>query len=187
MHTSEENMEYGTVLSLGQPYEGQPGPRGEGTTYTFRYESHQLTVFLDRPSVREIEAFSNGPVRFGFWETPPVLWVIFQVQGMEWSDAPYTPYLVEPEGRTLPELETPDTRYLVTMTLADATDGRVVGLRAATMSAGMSRELREAVGRQMDRPEIPGEFDRMIQKIYRQHPGSFSMKDMARRMETLGG
>lgn len=172
--------------TIGQPYEGVPSPREEGPTYTFSYGLHALTVFVEEPTPEEIHAYRNNPVRIGFWKDGPVLWAIFHIEGLDWQDAPYTPHKVHPEGRTLPELAGPESRYPVTITLADANDGVVSVLRVATLSPETSQQIRAQTKELIESEFSEQEFDRRIRDTYQKYPTSSHMRHLPPRTDLMG-
>ena len=175
-----------TTIALGQPYEGIPGPREEGVRYNFRYGYHTLSAFFNRPTPEEQRLYQEAPVKIGFWKDGPVMWAVFHIEGLGWHDAPYTPHLVEPEGRIVPELKTSDSRYPVTMLLGDAEDGVIVSLRVATLSPETSRLTAEITKELIAEPYDPEEYRNRIHATYRRYPESALMKDLPPRMEQLG-
>ena len=186
MTPTEITQDTWALQTLGQPYEGTPGPREEGPRYNFKYGSHSLTAFVKEPTEEEIYVYGNNPVRIGFWKNAPVLWAIFHIEGLGWQDAPYTPHKVEPEGRTFPELTGPDSRYLVTIMLADANDGAVRALRVATMSPETSQQIRTQTRELMEREFSEQEFDRSMRETYRKYPTTAHMRKLPPRIDLMG-
>ena len=137
----EKEEETDTILAssahfVGLPHGGKAQRHPEGPRYNFQYNRHTLDIFLDSPTPEEVQAFRTTPCRMGFWMDAPVLWIIFRLEGMEWADAPYTPYLVEPEGRTFPALEDENSRCPLVMTMNDALDGTIQAIPAHHDVAG---------------------------------------------------
>ena len=186
MTPAEKTQANWTLQAVGQPYEGTPGPRQEAPIYNFKYGLHSLTTFLKEPTTEEIHVYSKNPIRIGFWKNGPVLWAIFHIQGLGWQDAPYTPHKVEPEGRTLPVLTGPDSRYLVTITLADANDGTIKTLRVATMSPETSQQIRTQTKELMESNFSEQEFNQSIRETYRKYPTSTDMQHLPPRTDLLG-
>ena len=186
MTTEQQSHREWVTVTIGEPYEGIPGPRDEGPTYNFQHGSHTLTNFVQRPTSQEIHVYRNNPVRIGFWKDGPVLWAIFHIQGLGWQDAPYTPHKVDPDARDFPELDGHNTRYLLVITLADAIDGKVKVLRMATMSPELSQQLRGQVQELLNTEFSEEEFNRRIEETYRKYPTSAHMKDLPPRLDPLG-
>ena len=98
-------------IITGKPYPG-PGSDGRpGSIYNCRYGQHQLTVFHDELTPSLLDEIARNPVQLGLWLQGPVLWILFKMAGITWQEAPFTPLLVEPEGRRFEPLQNGDTRY----------------------------------------------------------------------------
>ena len=176
-----------TYIALGEPWGGKKERHTEGPRYNFRHGRHTLDIFLDEPTGEEVRSFNQGPMQMGRWLVPPALWVIFHIEGMEWSDAPYSPHLVEPEGRTMRENSTESSRKpLMIMTLNDARDGATLAIRDITMSAEMGQQIEEAAKSLLQKPWDERAYNRRIAQVYREYLDTREMKHLARRIETLG-
>ena len=176
----------GTIRSVGRPIDGVEKTYGQGPTYNFRYGYHTLDIFLDDPTPEETQAFENGRIRFGYWRDRNVIWVIFLVDGMEWGDVPYTPHLVEPEGRIIPQLQGEEFRYPLSMTLIDSRNGIVRKLRMITMSPAMSRWIASETQEIMEQEDDEAERNRQVEETLSKFEDSESMVPMAQVMEYLG-
>ena len=174
------------LYTLGQPFEGKAQHRPPGNQYNFRHGFHTLAVFMHNPAPHEIHAFQNDPITIGFRQNGPILWAIFKAGDAYHGDAPYTPHKVEPEGRIFPELPSPNSRYPITIILAEESEGIIVSLRVATMSPGMSRYVREQTKKLLDQPFSEEEFQQSIQEVYLLHPHSAGMLRLPELVETLG-
>ena len=176
-----------TYIALGEPWGGKKERHTEGPRYNFRHGRHTLDIFLDEPTGEEVRSFNQGPMQMGRWLVPPALWVIFHIEGMEWSDAPYSPHLVEPEGRTMRENSTESSRKpLMIMTLNDARDGATLAIRDITMSDEMGQQIEEAAKSLLQEPWDERAYNRRIAQVYREYLDTREMKHLARRIETLG-
>ena len=116
----------------------------------------------------------------------PVLWIIFRFEGMEWSDAPYTPYLVEPEGRTFPALEDENSRCPLVMTMNDALDGTVRAIQLITMSSEMTRRVHQAARSMLEQHQDLDRYHARIAEVYQQHRSTADMVGNANMVEQLG-
>lgn len=175
-----------TLNTVGQPYEGKPGPREPGPRYNFRHGFHTLTVFLENPTDQEVELYRNSPITLGFWADGPIIWAVFHLDGLGWQDAPYTPHLVEPEGRILPQLLDENSRYPLTVTLADSRDGTVQVIRVVTLSPELSRQVREETEGLLPQPHDQREYEEGIQRIYLKYASSDDMRGLPPRLDLLG-
>ena len=190
-NTRREKEETDTILAssahfVGLPHGGKAQRHPEGPRYNFQYNRHTLDIFLDNPTPEEVQAFRTTPCRMGFWMDAPVLWIIFRLEGMKWADAPYTPYLVEPEGRTFPALEDENSRCPLVMTMNDALDGTVQAIRLITMSPEMTRNVHQAVRAMLEKPGDLERYYARVAETYRQYPSTADMVGNANMVEQLG-
>ena len=190
-NTRREKEETDTILAssahfVGLPHGGKAQRHPEGPRYNFQYNHHTLDIFLDSPTPEEVQAFRTTPCRMGFWMDAPVLWIIFRLEGMEWADAPYTPYLVEPDGRTFPALENEESRCPLVMTMNDALDGTVQAIRFITMSPEMTRNIHQAVRSMLEQPGDLEHYYARVADTYRQYPSTADMVGNADMVEQLG-
>ena len=181
----QEKLAY-HVLAVGQPNGGQARPRRESTIYNLRSSQHALDIYLNAPTQEELSAFRDNDVQLGFWLNTPVLWIIFQIPGIGCFDAPYTPHLVDPKERTLPDTSNPQTRATLLMTLNDARDSIVRGIRFITMSPDLTRALQTAVLELSQTSHNQRAYDAQIKRTYRQYPDAASMIKKATMKEQLG-
>ena len=189
--TSERKNTTDAVLAssghfVGLPHGGTAERHTEGPRYNFRYSRHTLDIFLDSPTPDEVRIFRTAPCRMGIWQDEPVLWVIFRLDGMEWADAPYTPYLVEPEGRTFPTLEDENSRCPLVMTMNDALDGTVRAIRLITMSPEMTRRVHQAARSMLEQPGDLERYHARVAETYQQYPSTADMVGNADMVEQLG-
>ena len=170
---------------VGRPYRGVAKRRDEGPYYTLAYGRHELAIFLDRPTTEEVTAFHEGAVTFGYWWDPPVLWALFRIDGMAWSDAPYTIHKVDPDGRAVPP---PDNGLspAVTMLMCEAADGLVRGIRIASMSQTIAAGIHSAARNQLATPYDAVEYEKAVQRRYAETGDSEAMTKHADRMGRLG-
>ena len=175
-----------TIQAVGHPYNGAAGPTEPGPRYNFRYGYHTLTIFQNDLDQKTLQAYNEAPARLGFWKSNPVMWAIFEFQGLGWQDAPYTPHRVEPQGRTLTELTGPESRYPLTIMVVSAEDSVVRAIRFATMSPRVSQEARDINQELTQAPFTEREFDRKIKEAYLHYQSSEEMAWLPRYMDFLG-
>ena len=180
--------EGGTLVmhTLGQPYGGRPGPREPHNRLTWDYGTLNLAMFIHRPTQLETRAFQEITPRVGIHLEEPVLWLLFDLPAVHLADAPFTPHLVAPEARHFPRPATPETRYPLTVVMADAATGVIKAMRYATMSPALSRQMHGATAALLHRPFDNGEYQRAVDAMYARHPDPSSMLRLPPVMDELG-
>ena len=169
------------IHAVGQPFHGKPIRRADGPIYNFRYGYHELAIFLDRPNREERRWFHHGRIDFGYWWEPPVVWIIFRIEGMGWSDCPYTIQRVEEEGRIVPPPNSGVTPA-VSLMLCDARDSTIQGIRIATMSAYTAAGIHAAAIQQRNAAVDDEEFQRAVDRRY----ALTSPEDMHKHADRMG-
>jgi hypothetical protein len=167
------------VFSVGSPY---PGRRNrafpERILYAWNGDGHNLTLFLAKPTVREIESARVGKAEFALVVTGPVIWFLSKFGGsLPWSDSPYSIHLEREgsaDGIALPPLDlTPAARYLCNIMLIEADTTIVRVIRAVSFSPEFTRALHQAINTQAEQ-EWPGSaaYDRAIAQAYQRYPST---------------
>lgn len=146
----------------------------ERAAFQYRGGAYELLLFLERPTAGEITDVRYGDAEFALLVSPPAIVFCYRFGRMPWSDSPYTIHLLPREEWG--DLDAPvfgEQRALLTVILVDASDGRIRGLRAVSLSPAFTDELRLAIREQAGQ-EWGGEaaYDRAIDRIYRQYPTS---------------
>ena len=175
-----------TIHAVGRPYEGVRKPTDPGPRYNFRFGYHTLTIFDHSVEDQMVQIYKDAPIRMGFWKDGPVMWAIFNVQGLGWQDAPYTPHRVEPEGRQFVELPYPESRYPLTIIVGNAEDSVIRTIRSTTLSPEVSRQVRDIAMQLAQESFDEDAFDRKILETYWQYKSSQEMKDLPTFMDVLG-
>ena len=173
-----------TFYFLNQPY--SPPSDGPGSRYDCRYGHHELILYHTPIDQAIIDAFNNATIQFATWPDPPVLWLLYHIDGYEWADAPFTIYNIEPEGRFNEPLPTPQARYTLTMLLVDADSSLIRAIRVATIPPRTSRIIHNSVEQQLRTPFDAQTFSDHVNRTYREHPYTESMIEHASSIETLG-
>lgn len=102
------------------------------------------------------------------------------------ADAPFTPHLVVPEARHFPKLAAAESRYPMTVIMADANTGTIQSLRYSTLSPGLSRQLQEATATLLHQPFSNEEYEEAVQRMYRQYPDPGAMLRLPPVIDLLG-
>lgn len=171
---------------LGLPYRGKPGPRQPHNRFNWECGILEYVVFIEDPTPEEVQGFQQIPAQLGFHHDPPVIWAVLNIPGIHLADAPFTPHLVDPSARYFPTLHTADTRYPVTVIMADARDGAVRAIRCATISPAASQRLLEATLALLSTPFDTAAYERAIQETYARCPGPQDLLHLCQTLDELG-
>lgn len=171
---------------LGQPYEGKPGPRKPHNMLTWDCGHLNLALFISSPSALEVDAFRHLPARVGLYLEAPVLWLLFDIPAVHVADAPFTPHLVAPEARHFPALNTPESRYPITVVMADADTSTIRSLRYATLSPGVSRQLQQGTATLLHQPFSNEDYQEAVERMYHRYPDPSAMMRLPPAIDPLG-
>jgi hypothetical protein len=160
------------VYRVGSPYHPDRRLWPEGPQYGFHAGSHELLLFFDRPTEREVGSVGSGSARFALAVHGPVIFLLFRFEpAMPWSDAPYSIHLVPEEERQAPEpVATPEPHALLQVTLVDARTGIIRALRALTFGPALTTALHLAIRDQLAAPWNRAAYDRAVDLAYRRYP-----------------
>lgn len=156
-----------TAVEVGKPYSTTRSRWDEGVDYNYRSEQHELRLFLESPTPREIKDITKGPARFALAVEGDVIFLCYKLGDLPWSDSTYNYHLVPADQQTLPPETTPTEHAVLTIVLIDAATGIVRGLRFVTFSPSFTQALHAAIRQQAARP-YPGNeaYDAHIARIY---------------------
>ena len=90
--------------------------------------------------------------------------------GVDWSDAPYSIHLVQPqEDRILPP-EVVDAGVILNIVLVDASTGIIKALRAISMPPGFTQPLHKAIREQAAMPFTRAAYNGELESLYKGYP-----------------
>ncbi len=117
-----------------------------------------------------------------------MLWIVFQIEGLNWANTPYTAMLTDPRGRDIPEPADRDqeAKNALTMVLADADDGTVRELRLISLPAQTAMKIRDGARRQKMHPFHEATYIQHIERRFREMPDPAQMAEMTGGTELLG-
>lgn len=160
-----------------------------GSQYQFRLDQHELLLFFNRPTPREIEDVKRGAAEFAFLTSEDVLVFLFRF-GREilWSDAPYSIHMVPAEQRTVPEPSgAVEPHALLSVILVDASSGIIHALRAVSFSPAFTAALHLAIREQAARPwSGQAAYDRQLTELYTRYPTSEALLPLATARTAVG-
>lgn len=172
--------------AVGHPYDGDPSPRQPHNLLTWEHGTINLAIFIDKPTPWEVHAFQQHQALTALLFEDPVIWMLFEIPSVYTAEAPFTPHLVAPDARHFPTLTPTDTRYPITVVMADATDGTVKTIRYTTLSPATSARLLDATNMLLKQPFYPKSYAKAIEATYQAHPTPGDMFRAADPPEPLG-
>lgn len=165
---------------VGKPFEEGINWYNEETRFDFDQSGPILLIFLENPTVKEIEAIRAGEVKIGFYEIDGIIFMLFKFEEIPWIDAPYSIHL---SGNTEPVNIEEDKGYGLQIFLIDANTGILKVIRLIGMGNEWSRRFREAILKQKNTKFDPYEYNQKIEKIYR----TYSSRKLAEMIPTKNG
>jgi hypothetical protein len=131
---------------------GEPLQRGRrhwpiGTQYTYGFNGHELTLFLDRIDERLIRDVRYEEAEFALMVKLPVILLAYRFgQSIPWSDVPFCLHMQPAHRRVIPPPEhSHETRALLWITLVGAHDGLIHAQRGMTLAPDFTRVLHSAI------------------------------------------
>lgn len=161
---------------VGSPYSPTRTHWPEAVEYNYRSGGHELRMFLPSPGDGEVEAVRHGAASFALYIEHPVLLLLYRfADTIEWSDAPYSWWMVAAEMRGTPPVLAKTERVVLSITLVDADTGIIRALRALSWSAGFSAQMHRAIRQQAEGSFDQGRFDQTLERIYQRYPKTISI------------
>ena len=156
----------------------------ETVQYNWRQGGHELVFFVANLTSKEVKAIQQGTMEFALFTEGSLIFLLYRVAGFgDWSDAPYSWHLVKemlPEQATLPPAVLDEERYLLSVTLVEATTGIIKALRVVTFSPQFTRQLHAAIERQALSPwHGNAAYNAAIGDVYRRFPAAADMAQAA--------
>jgi hypothetical protein len=162
------------LVSVGKvhPGWGTLGPQlsEDMLEYNFRGGAHEIMLALQRPREEEVRAIRNHPVRFALVEKGNLILLLHKFGRLPWGESGFSIHRVPPADRQLPRLTEEEEHALLTVTLIDRANGRVVALRALTFSAHFTRVLHEAIHRQHALPYDRYSYEAAVRGLHDAYP-----------------
>ena len=159
------------TLSVGSLYHPARTSWPECSQYNYRAGAHELLLFLHRPSEDEVAAIRTGESEFALYVSGLVILLLYRFgSAIQWSDAPYSWHLVPTDEQDLPSADLEGgKRALLNVILIDASNGKVQGIRALTVSSAFTRKVHSAIREQAEGPWDPTGYQRELDQLYARH------------------
>jgi hypothetical protein len=154
-------------LEVGKLYNPNRTSWPETNQYNYRAGQHELTIFYNRPTPEEVEAFSRGEAEFALHYEGKIIFFLYKFGGLAWADANYSWHLVgENERRVPPPARSAEERALLNVLLVDASTGVLKAMRALTLSPRFTRALEHAIREQAAAAFSPRAHDASLAILY---------------------
>ncbi|MEZ9061028.1 MULTISPECIES: hypothetical protein [unclassified Vibrio] len=157
------------MMSVGQCYPIQLPVHGQGAiAELMRPSGNRLIVTMPDISQYEESILRRGELHCGLLEKDGAILLLWQFRDGKTKvatlDSPFDARLIP--DMTMEELTTPESRYCIEIHIVDSSTNVLRGLRSITMPAGLSRDLMNAVKKQL-RSYSNGEakMSRWMQKV----------------------
>lgn len=163
------------ITAIGQLYQPGRTEYPEGCEYNFFDAGHQLRLFFSNPNKQEIHAVRKGKASFGLLVSENIIFLIFQLKPLRWSDAPYSWWMVPEDRRAEPQEISEGEGALLQIILINANTGIVEAIRAIGLDTDFSRVLHAQIRHQMQKPLAPQEYSNQVDRAYAKYPTSLAM------------
>ena len=153
--------------------------RMDGATYDYHQGVHVLTIVHPGLPRELLDLAADGQWRFGLYEHPKALFMLYENDIWDWGEAPYSwhrvPINLRPEAINLG----PDDRIGMIIALVDGTTGRLSRSRSILLSPSFGRELHSAIRRQKEEVITTSDHDAAIAETFRRFPTADGMSRAA--------
>jgi hypothetical protein len=175
-------------LQVDKPYIPGRTSWPAGPEYNFRAGTHELRLFFDNLSNREVLDVRRAPAQFGLYVEDPLIVLLYRFGSVGWGDAPYSWWIV-PEGqRTLPDTTGfTEPHALMNVILIEATNGLVRALRFVSLSPAFTTALHLVIAEQAAMPPLePAAYHAAVDAYQRRYPDPTALLPLT-RARTDGG
>ncbi len=161
------------LYEVGQLYNPKRTSWPECAQFNYRGGEYELVLFYNQPAADEVRDIRSALSQFALVVIDRMIFLLYKFGLGQWSDAPYSWWMVPPDQRTIPNHEPgSEERILLQIILVDAATGIIKVLRAVSFSPAFSQALNQAV-----RDQATSEFDAdaAIRQAYQCYPDSRDM------------
>jgi len=145
--------------------------------YNCRGGEHELILFFDRPTSKEVQAVSKERAEFALFVERSLIVMVYRFgQEVPWSDAPYSIHLVPREERVVPPTPEPGMRAILHIILVDASSGIIRAMRGLSMSAEFTQALHHAIQEQAEMSFTRADYNGELEQLF----AGYSSFDLAR-------
>ncbi|HWR44801.1 hypothetical protein [Sporomusa sp.] len=161
---------------VGQLYESGQDKLEEKIMYRLDSDGHGLVIVKAGIINQEVENIQYGAAELSIYIDGPIIFLLFKFGTDSWNDAPFSWHTVPRGIRVYPE-EVADTATLK-VTLVDAGDGIVRGVREVAMTPEFAGKLNEVITIQANGSFNGLSYAKHLNIVYNQYTAE-DMADMA--------
>ena len=173
-----------TTRLVGEIYSSKHTEYSEATQYCYYNGMHDLALFWNRPTQKEINGFLSQPVELAVHVERSVLFLLYRIVDIcEWSDVAYNIHQLRADEVVVPA-EISGNCARVQMTLVNADSGIILAKRMLSISPPMTQALRHTLQEQLQTPLSRFEYEAQVQDAYARYPDSDAMLKDAWMSET---
>jgi hypothetical protein len=123
-------------------------------------------MYFDKPTDSEVESVKSGRVELGLCVKENTIFFLSKFSGMEWMDAPYSPYLSK--NTRFDDLAN-DMGYALHVVLVDASSGIIKAMRLIGMQTHFSKILRKEILNQLGNDFSNQLHQERVDKVYKNY------------------
>lgn len=154
------------LYEVGKPYVEGIQRWQEAVEYNYRNGAHELRMFVNKPSVSDIQIVREGGLKFYLYKRDSVIFFVYDFTAGFVGGCAYSYHLVPEAEQILPPEKGENDRDLLTIFLVDARTGILRALRTCTFSPRFTRALAEAIRDQAAKPFNPDYHNAIVNDEY---------------------
>jgi len=161
---------------VGQLYLGLRKTWQQGFEYNFTVYGHELRIFFNHPGQNIIDSVENKRVSVGFLHEPPVIFLLFEIEGLcEISDLPFSYHLVPKDDQYLPALYPLGIKTVFKIILIDALTSVVSAIRILPIPEQISDFMHSALHVQAAETFSEYAYREDLASLYARYPTSLDL------------
>ena len=169
------NQEY-TILEVGKRHPIFKPDNPEGGWFDYDKAGARITIALDGPTLKEIEAVSKGSFIFYLAKIGGVIYVVVDFEVNLTFEMPYSIHLVSPEDRQIPEGPEEWHGIGIQVCLLDSPTGIIFALRYVGTAPEFTIAFRRYLEEQLLEPFSKEKYYTEVSEI----TSKYSVKDIMR-------
>ncbi|MBC7693580.1 MAG: hypothetical protein H7222_17575 [Methylotenera sp.] len=174
-------------LKIGEIYEGEFLPEGEGPILEYTHDRLNLVLQLGELSEGEVTSFQESTFQLALFTSDEIVFVVLDIPGViDWSDAPYSIATFPQELWPADSTNGSGPQLTLTAVLVEAKDRTILGVREVKLSEEFSAELLSCVALQKKSLITAEECLSRIKNIQNKYPPDRMAEKAAAREEVKG-
>jgi len=141
--------------------------------YNYRGGEHELVLFLNQPTSKEIRSISKERAEFALFVERQLIILLYRFgTGLDWSDAPYSIHLVPREQRIAPPDTSENNWTFLHIILVDASNGIIRVLRVVSMPPDFTQALHRAIQEQSKTSFTRAGYNGELESLFARYPSA---------------